>query len=210
MPHILRGGCAESRFVLEKAGQSDVTSTAPALTINRIGGAIMADASNNDSIGVWKPVVGWEDLYEVSEYGRVRNRSGYVLNRRISIYGYDCPGLSRHSTQKYYMAHRLVAAAFIGPCPEGKEVNHIDGNRLNNHVSNLEYVTRRENILHQRTLGTDPTGERNPNSKLTAPEVLEIRRLRKEGVPRRVLSDRFGVTIYMISKITNRENWKHV
>ena len=119
----------------------------------------------------------------------------------------------------------VVAAAFIGPCPEGKEVNHIDGCKTNNHISNLEYVTRKENIHHARRMGlqvyahgerhgtnTHPQsyrGERNSRAMLTDDQVREIRRLAPK-LRYKVIAARFGTTDRNVEEIVARRTWKHV
>jgi hypothetical protein len=114
----------------------------------------------------WLPVVGYEKYYHVSNYGRVKklayvNRFGIrkedeVINCTARVNGYLCVSIINRNAkpvyfkrQKYtnYSVHRLVASAFI-PNPENKpEVNHKDGNRKNNHVDNLEWVTGEENRI---------------------------------------------------------------
>jgi hypothetical protein len=103
----------------------------------------------------WKPVVGFEGHYEVSDHGRVRRacagkgtRIGRVLKTPPDTDGYPRVRLSRNGIQLDINVHILVAAAFIGPCPEGKEVNHKNLNRANNRAGNLEYSTHQENIQH--------------------------------------------------------------
>lgn len=112
---------------------------------------------------IWKPVVGYEGLYEVSSYGNVRSLDrvvtkrngvnhtvvGRVLSERISNKGYRIASIrDAHKQPKTYSVHRLVMEAFCGKRPVGKEINHIDGNRLNNRLENLEYVTHTENMKH--------------------------------------------------------------
>lgn len=103
----------------------------------------------------WKPVVGFESSYSVSTLGRVRregrgmgSRPGRILKPFIDEEGYVHVGLSDNHVFVCRSVHTLVAAAFLGPCPEGKEVNHIDTNKSNNQDLNLEYLTHPENIQH--------------------------------------------------------------
>ena len=104
----------------------------------------------------WRPVVGYEGLYEVSSYGRVRSldryderncfREGRILKLYTSRVGYLRVQLSLNSKKKMYLVHRLVAEAFI-PNPDNlPEVNHLDEDKTNNRVENLEFCDRKYNI----------------------------------------------------------------
>lgn len=97
----------------------------------------------------WKLIAGFGGTYSVSNYGEVRNnRTGKLMKPRKNEKGYLRIGLTTNGKQKCMRVHRLVAQAFI-PNPENKhEVNHIDFNKENNCVNNLEWVTCKENSDH--------------------------------------------------------------
>ena len=119
----------------------------------------------------WRPVVGYEGHYIVSDRGSVRaierkDRTGRVKHAKaraltIGTTGYYSVGLHVDCKAKTVRVHRLVAEAFLGNPSEGRTyVNHIDGNKLNNNVSNLEWATPGENNRHAfRALGRKPWGE---------------------------------------------------
>lgn len=98
---------------------------------------------------VWKDIEGYKGLYQVSSWGRVKNyRSGRVLKCDKTTYGYLRVTLVNNGNIQHQLVHRLVAEAFI-PNPENKpQVNHIDENKENNCVENLEWCTRSENMNH--------------------------------------------------------------
>jgi hypothetical protein len=126
----------------------------------------------------WKQVIGFEGLYIVSENGNVLSlgngcstntltKNERHLTQRLSRNGYLNVKLSKQGERTYISVHRLVALSFI-PNPEKKpQVNHKDGNKGNNHISNLEWATARENIRHSVDNGLQvmPKGIDNPCSK---------------------------------------------
>lgn len=99
----------------------------------------------------WKPIEGWP--YEVSNLGQVRRSKrgqrggpvGYILKPWYDGHGYPTVNL-RDGGRWAVNIHKLVANAFLGPCPEGQETHHIDGNCLNNRSDNLVYVTRKSHM----------------------------------------------------------------
>lgn len=107
---------------------------------------------------IWKPVIGYEGLYEVSNLGRVKGleRQGNWRDNILTqcmIGNYVKVSLTVNGKSQNKLVHRLVAQAFI-PNPENKpEVNHKDGNKLNNCLDNLEWVTKSENIKHAYRTG---------------------------------------------------------
>lgn len=95
---------------------------------------------------IWKPVVGYEEYYEVSNLGRVRRV--HYIDLQTARNGYLKAHISKNNRPKQVSVHRLVAEAFI-PNPENKpQVNHINGNKTDNRIENLEWNTVSENTLH--------------------------------------------------------------
>lgn len=166
-------------------------------------------------IELWRPIVGWESLYSVSSHGRVMRtgkggaaRPGTVRKMHPDGCGYLRVALTSNYNSETKKVHRLVAEAFIGPIPDLYTINHKDGNKTNNHVDNLEIVTRSENLLHlYRVLGRNNRGENNPKSKLTLAQVAEIREALSSGARGSDLARMFGVTKYTISDIKRGESW---
>lgn len=108
----------------------------------------------------WRPISGFAERYEVSDLGRVRSlRRKYIRGgvRAMAIDGAGYLSLllyDDNSVPRMMLVHRLVALAFIGPCPEGQQVRHRDGNRLNPVLSNLMYGTKAENTFDSIGHGT--------------------------------------------------------
>lgn len=174
---------------------------------------------------LWKPVVGMEKDYLVSSRGRVKAlgkewKTGRYGHRRKSDErimnlskrsGYPQVAVSTSGKKNSYMVHRLVAEAFI-PNDENKPyVNHIDGNKANNNVENLEWVTPLENSRHAANEGFYSSGSKHYFSKLTEDIVWEIReRAQSEKLSYAELGRQYGVLDTTISKIVRGLSWKHV
>lgn len=101
---------------------------------------------------IWESVKGYEGLYEISDLGRVKriykNGKTRILKPSCNKQGYVQLALSKNNKLKTFKIHRLVAIAFIKNSSNKREVNHIDGNKKNNSLNNLEWVTSKENIEH--------------------------------------------------------------
>lgn len=169
---------------------------------------------------IWKPVKGYEGLYEVSNEGRVKSLDKVITEKtgmkkrmagrimKPAGFGkYTGVVLCKDGDQTKQYIHRLVAMNFLEtPTPERYFVNHKDLDKNNNHTSNLEWVTPSENLMHARIAGVlKINGEDNYNCKLTDQEVDEIRDLYDSGVYRQFeLSEIYGIGRMQISRIVRR------
>lgn len=164
----------------------------------------------------WRDVVGYEGLYEVSNFGRVKSLQrdvAKILKSNPGIGGYLRVVLCKNEVKKNRFVHVLVAQAFI-PNPEGKkQVNHRDGNKKNNHVDNLEWTTPAENIAHAFELGLRKSGCKHHMAKFTADQVREIRRDCVPGDPERgfkAFARKFNVTPKIIENAYYRISYKDI
>lgn len=100
-------------------------------------------------VEIWKDIEGYEDKFEVSSFGNIRNKkTGRILKQSLNAYGYKRATLSVNGVKNYVIVHRIVAKEFIDNPYNKREVNHIDCNKQNNNISNLEWVTSSENKYH--------------------------------------------------------------
>lgn len=168
---------------------------------------------------VWRSVVGWKGIYEVSSLGRVRNvlacnrsAAGRLLKPRLNHKGYPCVALQRRGRVRNCAVHTLVAEAFIGPKPAGLQVDHGDGVKTNNRCKNLEYVTCAENIRRAVARGLRPVfqGSRTSQAKIVEKDVRRIRALCARGRTQREVGGLFGLTQANVSEIVRRKTWNHV
>ncbi|MGN0062859.1 MAG: HNH endonuclease signature motif containing protein [Nocardioides sp.] len=153
--------------------------------------------------------------YRIHPDGRIEQRR--VPGRAIRPYavkgGYLRVTLRVGGRQVGKLVHCLVAEAFLGPRPSGHEVNHIDGDKTNNHVGNLEYVTPSENVRHSiAVLHTERApGSRNANAKLTEAQVADMRdRFDRDASSAPALAAEFGITYGTAWRIVTRRTWRHV
>ncbi len=167
---------------------------------------------------IWREVQ--NGYYEVSNHGRVRRKKpgkstvpGHVLSiaqhqsNRGRVYARVSLWCKNKKTDAY--VHRLVAHTFIGSCPIGFEVNHKDGNPLNNHVSNLEYVTSAQNKQHFHLLNRGLiSGENHWKAKLKEVDVVAIRLLCSNGFPQMYVAKLFDVRRSTIEKIVLNLRWR--
>lgn len=177
---------------------------------------------DGSTVEEWRPVVGWEGLYEVSDLGRVRTverrvnyaeRSHRVPARVRALShshdGYVVMDLWRDSRPTRVKVHHLVLEAFVGPCPDRMECRHLNNIRDDNRPSNLAWGTVVENTEDRMVGGTQPIGEAHGCAVLTEADVLEIRALR--GVMAgTAVARKYGMGHSTIYAIWSRRLWKHL
>lgn len=174
---------------------------------------------------IWKPIKGYEGLYEISNLGRVKScrkwsgtcfrQEKMLSNERLTKDGYVRVNLHRDNRGHEFRVHRLVAEHFI-PNPTHKDtVNHIDGNKLNNTASNLEWADRHEQLNHAYRLKLKQAhrGSSNTQAKLTDDDVRYIRKhyirnSREFGTV--ALSKKFGVSNRVIGLVVAGKSYKNV
>jgi len=175
---------------------------------------------------VWKPVLGYEGYYEVSNRGRVRSVDrdvnyvygkrrvkGRVLKQETSNRGYKRVHVSANGVSKHLTVHREVSKAFI-PNPEDKRtINHKNCDKTDNSVNNLEWATYSENHnhAHKNGLSNVPKGSKHHNSKLNESQVREIKkRLDTGDETQGEIAKDYPVTATSISTINTGKLWNHI
>ena len=179
-----------------------------------------------NQVEIWKDVVGYEGLYQVSNFGNIKSLpqkrwmnvnmayayyNGKILSPSTTIDGYLQIRISKDSIGKTFLVHRLIALAFIINPNNKSEVNHINGIKDDNRVKNLEWVTPKENAKHAYKVGLKKPqkGITNGSCKLTESQVLEIRSL-KGLKSYKELAKMYNVGTTAIGRIQNKTHWKHI
>lgn len=170
---------------------------------------------------MWRDVVGYDGLYRVSNTGVIKSVSRVIKRNNWSeqtIHGrtlrpYSFPGgypkvtLCKCGKNTSLRIHRVVLEAFTGPCPDGMQCRHLDGDPSNNHISNLVWGTIAENGKDRIRHGTTCRGEDNGTSKLTEIDVKFIRHWLKSGHKHSKIADVFDVSQSTISHINLGTAW---
>jgi len=159
----------------------------------------------------WKPIKGYEMVYEVSSRGAVRRvapgKATYP-GRVKAIWpdgrGYATVNLCWKGINKPKHVHKLVTEVFLGPCPDGYQVHHIDRNPANPTLSNLQYVTPAYNRAHRSSYNV---GEANSQAKLTERDAKLIK---YSTVPAVKMASRFNISPFTVWDIRSGKHWKHL
>lgn len=168
---------------------------------------------------IWKDIPGYEGHFQVSNRGRVRSldrkiyrsngrrhfRRGHIKSLSVKDNGYIQVGLTKNGNHKTGLVHQLVALAFLGEPLPGEEVNHKDGDKGNNLLENLEYVSHQENVLHSRYIL-----ERGV-IKLNSRKAYRIRELYWVGGEETAeIAVLFGVSASAVRQVVLGRTWKYV
>lgn len=169
------------------------------------------------SATLWRTVPGYP-AYEVSVDGLVRRCQGFRCRRAHRVLvpfvrpnGYAQVILYRDGRRQRFGVHQLVALAFLGPKPSLQhQVAHLDGQRLNNHVSNLAWLLPIENDAHKDLHGTRLRGSQIHSAKLVEAQVVLIRQALAVGIRQCALAQTYGVSDSTVSLIARGKTWRHV
>lgn len=158
-----------------------------------------------------RPVPDYPGYYADSEGQIWSDRRGPLHRMRgfASARGYKGTLLRRGGVSVMARFHQLVCAAWHGPCPEGMECRHLDGNPANNHPENLEWSTHLVNMGDRERHGTLRRGEDSPVAKLTEREVQAIRERAASGEPYSLIAADFGIATNTARQIAAGRSWKH-
>lgn len=158
-----------------------------------------------------KEILNCKGIYEVSTCQNVisytKYKQGKQLKKTISSSGYYTVSIDCRNN----LLHRIIASAFIPNPKKLPCVNHKDGNKLNNEVSNLEWCSYSQNNQHAFDTGLKKKGQNLYNSKVNESIVLELKRLKKETkMFQYEMAERFGISQSLVSAILNNKKWSYV
>lgn len=175
---------------------------------------------------IWKDVVGYEGLYEISSLGDIKSLKRYcksktgfrvvpekILKPKIDKYGYLVLHISKNNVRWNITIHRLVAIAFLPNINNYPQINHKDGNKLNNVVENLEWCSASYNVQHSfdNKLNIPIKGSKRAFSKMTEEKVIEVRyRYKNEDISLKNLSKSYNISTQTLHSIITKKTWKHV
>ncbi len=168
---------------------------------------------------IWAIIPGYGGRYMISSKGRARSLFRGVSNPNkkprdmiatIRSHGYRYIYMCKPGTRDQKAIHKLVMEAFGGKRPRKHQVAHIDGNPLNNDISNLMWASAAENASHKYRHGTAPIGSKHWNTNLHERDVVRIRELNRIGIKTSEIAKKYRVGIRNVRCILRRDTWRHV
>lgn len=175
---------------------------------------------------IWKEIKGFEGYYQISNLGEVKSVKRVVIRSnkmKLSVkerfmkqtlcQGYYYVDLFKEGKKTRSFIHRLIALHFIDNPQNKPSINHINGIKNDNSISNLEWATQKDNIIHAYGAGLmdSSLGENSNLSTLKEKQVIEIRNLYNSGLTNKTkIGSMFGVTRGAIRSIVNHKSWKHL
>lgn len=169
----------------------------------------------------WRAVLEFPG-YWASDLGRIRSgdkilkptpKPGKWNYLQVQVWAGDllCEHCNRRKNSRQYhrTVHSLVMLAFKGPRPEGMQIGHLDGNPLNNNVSNLKYVTGKQNAEHREAHGTVVRGTKHWKAKLSEDQVRKIRKMALR-TNHKAIAEIFEISPANAQAVINRKTWKHI
>jgi hypothetical protein len=162
----------------------------------------------------WRDVPGISNL-QASTGGRIRSivwGRAKVVSVWPTAKGYLRVYLRREGRRRVFTVHRLICLTFIGPRPDGMQINHKNEVKADNRIENLEYVTPLANVRHsyKNLIANHVRGESCGLAKLTTEQVVEIRRTKANSSDHRQMAERFGVSLGTVQSVARGKTWKHV
>ena len=155
---------------------------------------------------IWKDIPGFEKLYQASTKGRIRSlwrKRAHIMRPYLTGAGYNKVDLKKDGIKFKRKVSRLVASTFLGDISE-RVVNHLDFNKLNDCISNLEICTISQNVQHNLKHG------KHGGAKLSPSMVMSIRKMYNEHTPQKVIANLLGVSRDTISRIVTAKSWSQV
>ncbi len=169
---------------------------------------------------IFKPIPNYENIYSISNLGRIRKEtkfckldSSHIMKTFYPWNGYEMVKLMNNGRRKLYSVHILVLSTFKGEPPTSKhECHHINNNRKDNRIENLEWITKKENHWHKfHTHGFSQKGEKNHCAKLTDNQAIQIREIYKSGnILMGNLAKQFNVSRTTIWDIVHLKRFSHI
>lgn len=174
---------------------------------------------------IWKDINGYEGFYQASNMGRIRSldrkiycrgfkkqktSKGRILSTKKTAGLYPKVTLSVNGQVKYFKVHKLIAKTFLEQTSSKHQVNHLDGDKTNNNLENLAWVSAKENIAHARTSGLIIDKPRKGIRRLNLAEVVFFKIMKEEGFSYQRIGDILDVSRCTVSDAVTGRTWKHL